>query len=179
MIQNLLNTIPETPTSKEARVIWFFPEIERAADRNRVEPALIAAIIDVESGGDPDARGPVGEYGLMQVRLSTAQMMGFTGDPARLLNPATNIEYGAKYLRWQFDRYRDQMMRHEWAVAAYHAGTAYKRNGKFVNTAGHSIQGYVDKVVKERLPRYVYLFNQVYRQYGEPPRGAFGRYPLC
>ncbi len=60
----------------------------------------------VESGYNAKARGGVGEIGLMQVRPSTAAMMGFTGSLARLAEPATNISYGARYLAeaWRLAR---------------------------------------------------------------------------
>lgn len=160
-----LQSIRDPINSKEKRVLSYLLPIHRAARAFRIEPALIAAIIDRESGGNPSARGQVGEYGLMQVRDTTAELMYrdgyYRGDYANLLDPATNINYGAAYLRWQMDRYADVTNKVYWAVAAYNAGTAVydPARGTFSN------QGYVDDVV-ERLSRYAYLFNQVYRQYG-------------
>ena len=158
-----LQKIPDPINSKEKRVLSYLLPIHRAARLFRVEPALIASIIDKESGGNPSARGQVGEYGLMQVRDTTAELMYregyYGGDYANLLDPETNINFGAAYLRWQMDRYADKPNKVYWAVAAYNAGTAVYSAGRFSN------QGYVDDVV-ESLSRYAYLFNQVYREYG-------------
>lgn len=158
-----LQSIPDPINRKEKRVLSYVLSIHRAARAFRIEPALIAAIIDRESGGNPSARGQVGEYGLMQVRDTTAQMIyqqgHYRGDYGNLLDPETNVNFGAAYLRWQLDRYADMSNKVYWAVAAYNAGTAVYSGGRFSN------QGYVDDVV-ERLSRYAYLFNQVYRQYG-------------
>lgn len=76
----------------------FLPIILREADANSLPPAIVDAVVRVESGYDPTAIGSVGEIGLMQVRPSTAAMMGFKGTPAELADPETNIRYGVKYL---------------------------------------------------------------------------------
>ena len=157
--------VPEPLLEGEARVLSYLAEIEAASEEFRIDAPLIAALISKESGGDWTARGPVGEYGLMQIRATTAQMMGYTGDAERLLHPHRNVWYGTKYLRWQMDRYAEQPNPVQWAVAAYHAGTATFSGGKFRTTKGRSIQGYVDSVVKQRWPRYTYLINRIHGIY--------------
>jgi soluble lytic murein transglycosylase-like protein len=158
-----LGSIPYRLNSKERRILSYLLPIDRAAKTFSLEPALIAAIIDRESEGYPYVRGPVGEYGLMQVRDTTAQMMYeqkyYRGDYENLLDPETNINFGAAYLRWQMDRYADKPVKVYWAISAYNAGTAVIRDGEFSN------QKYVDQVI-ERLERYAYLFNKIYRRYG-------------
>jgi len=72
----------------------------------------------------------VDAYGLMQIKLETAQDMGFTGIPAQLYIPATNIEYGTKYLRYQLDRYSSDLRK---AISAYNAGTYTTVNTAYVN----------------------------------------------
>lgn len=95
------------------------PQLERPAhcnlapDRNRetfkafatcqvslhgLEPVLAHAVIEIESGFDPGARGADGEVGLMQVMPATARMLGFHGSLDELGEPATNIALGVKYL---------------------------------------------------------------------------------
>ncbi|MDJ1157465.1 transglycosylase SLT domain-containing protein [Chelatococcus sp. SYSU_G07232] len=62
-------------------------------------PAEIAdAVTEVESAYRPEAVGPAGEIGLMQVMPPTARLLGFTGTPAELAEPATNIRLGVTYL---------------------------------------------------------------------------------
>ncbi|TPJ42895.1 transglycosylase SLT domain-containing protein [Mesorhizobium sp. B2-6-5] len=63
-----------------------------------LQPALAHAVIEIESGFDPDARGGAGEIGLMQVMPATARMLGFRGSLENLSAPATNIAFGVEYL---------------------------------------------------------------------------------
>jgi soluble lytic murein transglycosylase-like protein len=63
-----------------------------------VPVSLAHAVISVESNYRSNARGAAGEIGLMQVKLSTARMMGYSGSAKGLYNPETNIRYGMKYL---------------------------------------------------------------------------------
>ena len=65
---------------------------------NHVPFALVDAVMSVESGYNPDARGDAGEVGLMQVLPSTASMLGYTGTVQGLADPVTNVLYGARYL---------------------------------------------------------------------------------
>jgi len=111
-----------------------------------VDPALIAAVIQVESSFRPDAVNPepTGQpsYGLMQLQLATARDMA--GDSSLqssdLMDPSLNIALGTKYLRYQLDRYGGN---EAMAAAAYNAGSARYRAGssQFVN------QTYVDRVL--------------------------------
>ncbi len=62
-------------------------------------PAEIAdAVAYVESAYDPVRIGDAGEIGLMQVRPSTARVLGFRGSAVELFNPAKNVHYGVLYL---------------------------------------------------------------------------------
>jgi soluble lytic murein transglycosylase-like protein len=68
------------------------------AKSNGVPVALATAVVKIESGFRPNKTGKAGEIGLMQVKLSTARGMGYTGTAKGLYVPATNIKYGMKYL---------------------------------------------------------------------------------
>lgn len=72
--------------------------VERESRAFGLPPDLVDAVMAVESGYNPAAIGSDGEVGLMQVMLPTARMLGFTGTPAELADPETNIHYGAEYL---------------------------------------------------------------------------------
>jgi soluble lytic murein transglycosylase-like protein len=52
----------------------------------------------VESNYNPNARGSAGEVGLMQIKPTSARMMGYTGTKKGLFDPETNIKFGMKYL---------------------------------------------------------------------------------
>ena len=72
--------------------------VARYAATYGVPVSLAHAVIRVESNYNPNARGSAGEIGLMQIKPSTARMMGYSGGNAGLFNPETNIKFGMKYL---------------------------------------------------------------------------------
>jgi Transglycosylase SLT domain len=76
----------------------FCELIKQEAERTGLDPALIDAVIKVESDYRPDTIGAAGEIGLMQVRPSTVRLLGFDGTDQELAEPATNIRLGVTYL---------------------------------------------------------------------------------
>lgn len=73
----------------------YDPLILEQAQRYRLNPRLLKAVIAAESGFSPTARSPRGARGLMQVMPATAEEMGIRGS---LYDPAINVHAGAKYL---------------------------------------------------------------------------------
>jgi soluble lytic murein transglycosylase-like protein len=90
-------------------------EITAAAQRNGLDPALLAGLIKQESGFNANARSGAGAQGLTQLMPGTAAGLGVTNP----LDPAQAIEGGAKYLKQQLDRFGGDVAR---ALAAYNAG---------------------------------------------------------
>ena len=76
--------------------------INRHANENGVPAKLASAVVEIESRFNPRARGG-SAYGLMQIKVGTARSMGFSGGPASLLQPDTNLHFGMKVLA---DAYR-------------------------------------------------------------------------
>ena len=72
--------------------------VRKAAERAGIPPEIAEAVVRTESGYNPNVTGPVGEIGLMQVRPSTARLLGFTGSLEELREPHTNIALGVAYL---------------------------------------------------------------------------------
>ncbi|MEE9264855.1 MAG: lytic transglycosylase domain-containing protein, partial [Vicinamibacteria bacterium] len=98
------------------------PVIEPAAERYGLDSRLVAAVIWVESSGDPNAVSRKGAKGLMQLMPETARSLGVVD----VLDPTQNVDGGARYLRQQLDDHRDLSL----ALAAYNAGpTAVARHG--------------------------------------------------
>lgn len=72
--------------------------VDRYARAYGVPVELAHAVIKVESNYRVDARGSAGEIGLMQIKPSTARMMGYSGSVKALYDPENNIKYGMAYL---------------------------------------------------------------------------------
>ena len=91
----------------------FAEIIDAASVRHGVNPALVSALIEVESAYRPDAVSPKGAMGLMQLMPGTAREYA-VADP---YDPTANIEAGTRHLRALLDRYGVNS-----ALAAYNAG---------------------------------------------------------
>ncbi len=89
--------------------------IERSAARNGIEPTILAAVILLESAGNPQAISTSGAIGLMQVMPRDGPASGFqcingpcfADRPSSqdLLDPAYNVEFGAQMLGDLYHRY--------------------------------------------------------------------------
>ncbi|MFL5582777.1 MAG: transglycosylase SLT domain-containing protein, partial [Gemmatimonadaceae bacterium] len=98
--------------------------IAAEARANRIEPALVAALIRQESSFNPRATSRVGARGLMQlmpsVGTSIARAKGLPDwDPVLLYQPDVNVTLGVSHLRGLISRYRGDLVR---VFAAYNAG---------------------------------------------------------
>lgn len=103
--------------------------INRAAETHHLNPALVAAVVAVESGFNARARSPRGAHGLMQVLPVTWRELGRgqtcppeiarLTDPPCMEDPAANLETGTAYLRRLVDRFKGDL---PLALAAYNAG---------------------------------------------------------
>ncbi len=86
-----------------------------AALRNDVPGALVTAVIDAESHGDPSAISRAGAQGIMQLMPGTSLAYGV----ANPFDAAQNIDGGTRYLHALLRRYGGNV---KLALAAYNAG---------------------------------------------------------
>lgn len=93
----------------------YAKHIREAARANKLDVALIHAVISAESGYNPLARSSKGAAGLMQLMPETAKRYGVKNR----LDPAQNIHGGARYLRDLVRMFNNDL---QLAVAAYNAG---------------------------------------------------------
>lgn len=109
--------------------MWYPLEHEQVireeAARNDLDPALVAAVINAESGFVADSRSGSGAVGLMQILPSTAEWVAAQEDrpsppPRDLEDPETNIAYGTHLLAYLRDEFGSIPL----ALAAYNAGAA-------------------------------------------------------
>ena len=112
--------------------------IHKASEKYHVDPKLVSAVAEVESGGRQDAVSPAGAVGVMQLMPETAAGLGVNP-----YNAAENVEGGAKYLGELMDTFGGDVKK---AVAAYNAGpNAVKAYGGVPPYA--ETQDYVNRVL--------------------------------
>jgi len=149
------------------RVRRFAPLLEAASRDHGVDANLLAIVVLVESGGDPNAKSPAGATGLMQLMPPTAaelaERRGLTDHHDwRLLDPGYNIDLGADYLAQQVRRFwtgqSDPTV--ERAAGAYNGGPGRMRRhleqGETLPTETQRYQQWVVGMWRERhQPRSV------------------------
>lgn len=91
------------------------PLIERHSLAQNLDPRLVRAVIQAESGYNQRALSNKGAIGLMQLMPMTAKLLRVS-DP---WDAEENVRGGTAYLRQLIDRFQGRL---EWAVAAYNAG---------------------------------------------------------
>jgi transglycosylase-like protein with SLT domain len=133
--------------------------IESQARAGALDPALIKAVIAVESGFEPAAVSPKGALGLMQVLPETGARYGLADDRRstvvqKLLDPATNVRIGARYLHDLFEMFDHDLAL---ALAAYNAGE------QAVRDAGNRVPPFAE------TRDYVALVRQFQALY-QPPK---------
>jgi soluble lytic murein transglycosylase-like protein len=120
----------------------FEPIINSCALQYGVDKSLVKAVIQAESGYNPNAISRKGATGLMQLMPRTAQDLKV----ANSFDPSENIRGGVRYLKFLLDTFKgDEAL----ALAAYNAGISkvaqYGGIPPYVET-----RNYVGKVLNYR-----------------------------
>lgn len=104
--------------SSEKESSWIASAILYASGEYQVDPILITAVMEAESGFNFQSTSSAGAIGLMQLMPETARMIGVNP-----YNPLENILGGTIYLRNQLNRFSGYgQYAVTDAVAAYNAG---------------------------------------------------------
>jgi soluble lytic murein transglycosylase-like protein len=145
--------------TRHPNVAKFAPLIERDAKLNGLDPALVKAVIAVESAFEPAAISPKGALGLMQLTPDTGARYGVVADKGRsaeqqLLDPEINLSIGTRYLRDLLVLFANDL---GLALAAYNAGE-------------QTVQHYKQSIPPfPETQEYVKLVRQFYALYRPPP----------
>ena len=126
----------------KARASEYDKLIVKKARQLGLEPALLKAIIHIESAFNPVALSPKGAKGLMQLMPATAARYGVTDRS----NPEQSLEGGGRYMRDLLSMFKQDT---RLALAAYNAGenavTRYQGIPPYQET-----QNYVRLVIQMR-----------------------------
>jgi soluble lytic murein transglycosylase-like protein len=135
--------------------------VQTTAEKHRVDPRLVRAVIATESNWNAGAVSRKGAQGLMQLNPDTAQKLGVVD----AFDPAQNVDGGVRYLGMMLERYNGDVHK---ALAAYNAGPgAVDRSGGIPRIP--ETQNYVQKVTSAMVggtglrPRSVAAPLQIYR----------------
>ncbi len=158
------------PIDQVPNVYWqllfpkpYWSDLVSNAQRNGLDPFLVASLIRQESEFNAGAVSKANAYGLMQLLPSTgkgvskkAGIKHFTA--TMLLSPAINLQLGTINLKQVLDRFGDQA---EYALAAYNAGDVpirlwlssndYKDVPEFVESIPYTeTREYVQAILRNR-----------------------------
>jgi soluble lytic murein transglycosylase-like protein len=118
VIMNVPYSAPRrTARANPAQRKQFAPMVAAVAREYKLSPALLHAVITVESGYNPNARSVKGASGLMQLMPATAKRYEVTD----IWDPKQNVDGGARYLRDLLSMFNNDL---GLALAAYNAGEA-------------------------------------------------------
>ena len=163
------------PRLVETGLKLFYPQrytrlVEQEAAEFDLDPYLVYAVINTESGFDPNARSQAGAMGLMQLTQETFDWISSLYPPedssAGVYDPQANLHCGCALLRLLLDQYGSQ----EVALAAYNAGMGnvsqwlesgdYSHDGQTLHTIPYpETDAYVEKVQR--------AYRMYHKLYGE------------
>lgn len=138
-----------TQASQTKKLNELEPIINSAATRYAVDPALVKAVIDVESRFNNLAVSPQGAKGIMQLMPAVQQQYGISN----AADPIQNIDAGTRHLRALLDQYNGNLAL---VLAAYNAGARrVGESGKRI-PSNRETMNYVPTV----LARYAFYRHQ-------------------
>ncbi|EEE37668.1 transglycosylase SLT domain protein [Rhodobacteraceae bacterium KLH11] len=91
----------------------YLTHARKAARQHNVPEELFLRLVQQESGWNPQAKSHKGALGLAQLMPQTARLLGVNPH-----DPIQNLEGGARYLSWQYRKFKSWRL----ALAAYNAG---------------------------------------------------------
>lgn len=141
----------------------YWELIEREAQRQRLDPYLVAALIRQESRFEDQAVSSAGALGLMQLMPATARDLARQRSLSknRIVDPALNIRLGTRYLAQLLRRFEGNA---EKAIAGYNAGGS--RVEEWATQAGTTeTVEFVESIPVTQTRQFVYIVLRNYRFY--------------
>jgi soluble lytic murein transglycosylase len=146
----------------------YWTDIKADAERNGLDPYMVASLIRQETEFNPGAVSNKNAYGLMQllpaVGKSLARQEGIPHfQTSSLLNPETNIRLGTLYLKQTLAKFGGQP---EYAFAAYNAGDDRVIDWQSIGNY-HGIDEFVESIPFTETREYVQAIlrnEQMYRE---------------
>jgi soluble lytic murein transglycosylase len=144
----------------------YSAEVLAEAERHDLEPALVWAIMRQESAFYPNARSTSNAQGLMQVIPSTWEWLAELQEeaPGEPYHPATNIRYGAFYLRWLLDYLGGDP---ELVIASYNRGQGYIKRlfeSEYVAQDKDELYREIDALETREYLQRVMMNYQIYKE---------------
>ncbi|MGB7137543.1 MAG: transglycosylase SLT domain-containing protein, partial [Acidobacteriaceae bacterium] len=146
----------------------YWTDIKADAERNGLDPYMVASLIRQETEFNPGAVSNKNAYGLMQLLPVVGRAMAreeglhhFRTDD--LLDPATNIRLGTLYLKQMLDKFGGQR---EYAFAAYNAGDDRVADWQSIGNY-HGMDEFVESIPFTETREYVQAIlrnEEMYRE---------------
>ncbi|MEM7408314.1 MAG: transglycosylase SLT domain-containing protein [Pseudomonadota bacterium] len=116
----MLPPLISEPRPSRARIAYW---VRQLAPQAGIDPNVVLAMIQVESGFNPQARSPKNARGLMQLLPRTARRFGTMNE----WDPLDNIRGGIAYMEWLLAQFGGNM---RLSLAGYNAGEGAVRKYK-------------------------------------------------
>lgn len=168
----LLFSLATVFTAFEKKYVYpllYKEEIIATAKRYELDPAFLFGVVKTESGFNAGAVSGKGAVGLMQITPSTAEYIATRRgiEDYDLLDAATNLDFGAYYLKYLSDKFCGITE----VSAAYNAGEGtvkgwlknreYSPDGRTLKAIPYGeTSAYVKKICKS-LKRYRKLYGKL------------------
>jgi soluble lytic murein transglycosylase len=143
--------------------------VAEAARRHAIDPALLFAVMRVESVLQPRIVSYAGAVGLLQIMPRTGRMIararGIDGfHPSDLLDPALNLDFAAWYLASLLDRFDGHL---PLAIASYNGGPHHVRRWMAEHGSSMPLDAFLERIPFTQTHRYVRRVLSNYVAYRE------------
>ena len=150
--------------SRTRREALYYDTVLAAAATWQISPALVLAVIRVESDFERDAVSAAGAVGLMQLLPETFtflrdEILKESLSPDEIFTPAVNIRYGTAYLAYLFDIFGDT----DTVLAAYNAGEGRVR--EWLLSEGKEVGEALSEIPFPETAAYVKNVTRARREY--------------